>query len=270
MKVLKCLNLNGMSIFQQLKYEELLLRHTFDNWFIYNTDSLERTIVLGFSGKIHELVNVKKAHSDSVNLIRRYTGGGTVIIDNNTIFTSFIMNTDDAVCKPYPRDIMTWSETIFGTVFNRKLGLEFSLLENDYVIGNKKIGGNAQSITKRRWVHHTSFLHSFNPKNMEYLLIPKKKPDYRVNRDHSSFLTTLDAYIESKHELELFILESLQDKYVTERISLDELESLCKELIVDKPLSSLVRTQQESYCEALQLTTINESLVKQGPSCVNV
>ena len=49
--------------------------------------------------------------------------------------------------------------------------MQFSLREHDYVIDDRKIGGNAQTITKNRWVHHTSFLWRFNPSNMLYLQV---------------------------------------------------------------------------------------------------
>lgn len=32
---------------------------------------------------------------------------------------------------------------------------QFSLRENDYVLGERKMGGNAQSITGKSWIHHT-------------------------------------------------------------------------------------------------------------------
>ena len=41
-------------------------------------------IVLGFSAKVPELVNLEDAVRDKVQLIRRYTGGGTVVVDSST------------------------------------------------------------------------------------------------------------------------------------------------------------------------------------------
>jgi hypothetical protein len=48
---------------------------------------------------------------------------------------------------------------------------QFSLRENDYVLDNRKIGGNAQTIVRNRWVHHTSFLWDFNAQRMQYLKV---------------------------------------------------------------------------------------------------
>lgn len=59
---------------------------------ILNNGIEEASIVLGFSGKKHELVDVELAKRDGIQLIRRFTGGGTVIVDKDTCFSTFIMN----------------------------------------------------------------------------------------------------------------------------------------------------------------------------------
>ena len=62
------------------------------------------------------------------------------------------------------------------------------------MLGDLKFGGNAQSISKDRFVHHTSFLWNYNTDNMKYLTIPSKQPEYRLNRDHTEFLTYLEKH----------------------------------------------------------------------------
>jgi hypothetical protein len=47
------------------------------------------------------------------------------------------------------------------------------------VYGERKFGGNAQAITSKRWLHHTSFLWDYDPLNMAVLTNPKKQPAYR-------------------------------------------------------------------------------------------
>ena len=67
----------------------------------------------------------------------------------------------------------------------------FQLKENDYVLGEKKIGGNAQSIVSSGFLHHTSFLWDYDDDNMNYLTLPNKQPEYRGNRSHDEFLVRL-------------------------------------------------------------------------------
>ena len=61
----------------------------------------------------------------------------------------------------------------------------------DYALGERKFGGNAQAISKDRWVHHTSFLWDYVPERMELLKHPSRAPDYRAGRDHSDFIVPL-------------------------------------------------------------------------------
>ena len=49
----------------------------------------------------------------------------------------------------------------------------------DYTFGERKFGGNAQAITKQRWLHHTSFLWDFDDRNMALLKHPSQVPEYR-------------------------------------------------------------------------------------------
>ena len=57
--------------------------------------------------------------------------------------------------------------------------LTFRLRENDYVLGDRKVGGNAQSVGSGGFLHHTSFLWDWDDANMDYLVLPQKRPAYR-------------------------------------------------------------------------------------------
>jgi lipoate-protein ligase A len=152
-----------MNILKMLEFEELILRHTTDNYLIINygeapadapdaktstgtttdtsnsppstvaesiasvtaatkaADAADKnreiskrdkhtSIVLGFSGKAHLLIDIPKVIEDDITVLRRYTGGGTVIVDSSTCFVALIMNSNEADCQPYPREIMTWTD----------------------------------------------------------------------------------------------------------------------------------------------------------------
>lgn len=71
---------------------------------------------------------------------------------------------------------------------------DFALHENDYVIGNHKIAGNAQAIIKGGWLHHTSFLWDYVEEHMLYLEMPRKRPQYRQDRSHDDFLLKLNTF----------------------------------------------------------------------------
>lgn len=51
------------------------------------------TIVLGIGGKADKLVHLDRTAQDGIPLLRRFSGGGTVIVDQDSLFVTFIMNT---------------------------------------------------------------------------------------------------------------------------------------------------------------------------------
>ncbi|GJV62570.1 hypothetical protein Tco_1473398 [Tanacetum coccineum] len=72
----------------------------------------------GLIGKPAELVEISPVLEDRIPVIRRFTGGGTVIFDHETIFVTFICNQNDVPkVQPYPRPIMSWSSLLYSKVF---------------------------------------------------------------------------------------------------------------------------------------------------------
>ena len=205
---------SGLCILRQLRLEEKLLRSPgAGNWCLLNDGTPDRSVVLGISGKPHQLVDVRRALDDGLRVIKRFSGGGTVIVDRDTQFVTLVMN---AAAVPdlalFPRQIMDWTGSLYGGrphgVFADVPG--WQLRENDYVIGERKVGGNAQSISKDRWLHHTSFLWDFREETMKYLTNPAKQPRYRANRSHSDFLAPLKTYLPDRNALATRIEAALE------------------------------------------------------------
>lgn len=190
---MKLLHLKNTPIYDQLLLEEALLRTREDNWCIINEGS-PRAIIMGISGKHEELVH-PSAFSDNIPVIKRYSGGGTVIVDEDTLFVSFIYNKEEHDFPAYPEPIMRWTEALYKPVFNLQA---FGIKGNDYAIGDLKVGGNAQYLRKHRWLHHTTFLWDYQASNMDYLLQPKQQPEYRKNRSHRDFVTRISDHLPCK------------------------------------------------------------------------
>lgn len=186
--------LDGWPILKQLRLEEALLRHDTRNWCLINALPKPSTIVLGINGKPEKLLNEALVARDGVPLIRRFTGGGTVVVGQGTVVATLVANKTDMPCKPFAPSIMEWTGQVYGSIF-AKLGVPLAYKENDYVVGPLKVGGNAQAITKDRWLHHTSFLWDFDDADMAYLAMPEKRPQYRGDRDHTAFITRLNTLV---------------------------------------------------------------------------
>lgn len=197
----------------------MLLRSSQDNYLILSRGS-PRSIVLGISGKPEEHLHLDQIQKDRIPTIRRFSGGGTVIVDENTLFITFIIS--DAVSIPhFPEPILRWGEELFAKSWNIP---GFRLIENDYVIGDKKCGGNAQYIQRSRWLHHTSFLWDYHIDNMNYLRLPPKRPLYRQSRSHADFLCKLKHYAPSKEWLFERLIATVGHKHQISSLKWEEIE----------------------------------------------
>ena len=101
----------------------------------------------------------------------------------------------------------------------------FRLRENDYVLNDRKVGGNAQSIVSGGFLHHTSFLWDWEDTNMDYLTLPSKRPEYRGERTHDEFLVRLkDTYGKgsTKHSLFLHMKNALSTSFQLEEVTLQD------------------------------------------------
>ena len=106
---------------------------------------------------------------------------------------------------------MKATETFYHPIFQSN----FHLVDTDYVFGDKKFGGNAQAISGNRFCHHTSFLWKYDINLMSSILkTPQKQPDYRKNRPHSDFLTSLSSEVTfSVEDFEGLLLNQLSSTF---------------------------------------------------------
>lgn len=218
MKNLFAIALNGCSLLDQLKLEEALLRTQTDNFFLYNTEAPE-AIVMGISGKWHELIDDAIYSKNPVPVLRRFSGGGCVFIDKDSCLTTLICNEMDTKIPPYPKEVLNWTAALYEPLFPSKL---FRVAENDYALDTKKVGGNAQYFTKKRWLHHTSLLWDYQNSNMAYLKMPPKIPAYRKTREHHEFLGKLKDSLPSKNSLFQGLLEELKKKFSIKNMSIKD------------------------------------------------
>lgn len=213
------LDLGTMPIFEQLQLEEGLLRGTDLNICLINRGS-PRAIVMGISGKAEEHLDLEKVKRDNIPIIQRFSGGGTVIVDEETLFFTLILSKNTLPIESFPEPILRWNGELYAKSWNIP---GFHLIENDYSIGTLKCGGNAQYIQKDRWLQHTSFLWDYSEKNMSYLHLPAKRPRYRENRPHSDFLCRLKDYAPSKEHLIDKVKEELGSHFTIAPIQIEEL-----------------------------------------------
>lgn len=222
MQKINYIKLKNYPIFQQLQLEEALLKATTDQWCLIN-EGTSAAVVMGISGKEEVLVDQQKLKNKNMPLIRRFTGGGTVVVDENTLFTTFICNSDSLKVQSFPEHVLRWSHEFFLPIFD---GHPFQIRENDYVMGDLKFGGNAQYMRKQRWLHHSSLLWDFDPEMMEVLHLPPKMPAYRERRSHLDFLCTLKDYFSKKEAFFQRFEDRLSTLFKINNVNLNDLESV--------------------------------------------
>ena len=210
--VMHVIRLYQQDILTQLHLEEALFRGTRSNWLVINDGVASPSIVLGISGKPEVMVYQEKAKTQGIPLIRRFSGGGTVVVDTDTIMMSIIVHGEHALphVERFPKPIMEWCESILSHNMKRLLGEDFRLREHDFVVGDKKIGGNAQAISGGRWLHHTSFLFDYQDTAMALLKHPPKTPTYRQQRDHNDFVTKIKTLCDDREGFVQGIIQSIE------------------------------------------------------------
>lgn len=217
MERLSIVRLHRMPIFQQLQLEEALFRAGSGNWCLLN-EGTDPAIVMGISGSIDEV-----SPSCPFPIIRRFSGGGTVVVDEETVFFSLILNSSDLLCPPTPHDVMKWSlDLLYPAFLPNKLCLE----EQDYVLDGQKIGGNAQSFSKGRLVHHSSFLWSWKEERMAMLSMPQRQPAYRAQRGHSAFCNQISKYFPSKDAFISALFDCAESHFACREGSFEEAQQI--------------------------------------------
>ena len=219
--MLSLIHTKKLNIFKQLRLEEILLKN-YDKPFCLINEGTSSSVILGISNVAQDLVEIEKAKKDNIPILKRFTAGGCVFVDKNTLFVTFIFSKKSLDITFFPEPILRWAEIFYKKIFEIE---NFKLIENDFVIDDKKIAGNAMYIKKDRFLLHTSFLMDFDDKKMKrYLKIPKIAPKYRKNRSHEKFLSSLrEKY--SKEDFSLKIKDILNGFFKIKDCNLSDIEN---------------------------------------------
>ena len=149
-------------------------------------------MVLGSSNKAEISIDLDNIISDKVEVYKRPSGGESVILTPKTLVLATLIHTKKL--EDPPRHFRAINGKIISTL--QSLGVEHLSQKgiSDISIGEKKILGS--SIYRRTNIvfYHAVLNVSETTELMErYLLHPQKQPDYRNNRRHRDFVTSLHA-----------------------------------------------------------------------------
>jgi len=192
---MKYLDLTLPSPEENLALDEALLNHAEDGnseEILRFWEPLEHFAVLGYSNRSEENVNLNTIREDKISVLRRVSGGGTVLQGPGCLNYALILDIQN---RKYLKNIKTTNCHIMKfhakVLSHIKSGIEYEGT-TDLAMGDLKFSGNAQRRKKRFCLFHGTFLLNMNIKLMEkYLNHPADQPDYRRNRLHSEFVTNL-------------------------------------------------------------------------------
>lgn len=180
---------------------------------IYEPDSV--IVVLGAGRKLEQDVFLEQAQADGVAVLRRRGGGGTVVLSPGQVVLALVAKVDSPFRNlEYSRAINHWVRDVLEQL--GAFGIE-DRGTGDLAIRDRKILGI--SLYRRRNVlfYQASLLVCNSLELFDrYLPYPSRVPDYRMNREHSEFCTTLhrEGYAFSVSE----VMKSLR-RVVEERLS---------------------------------------------------
>jgi hypothetical protein len=94
--------------------------------------------------------------------------------------------------------------------------------------------------------------------------MPKKRPEYRADRDHLDFLTTLKNYLPSIEDFEHRLVSQLHVNYDVSFTNEEDVNEIVANLFAtaeEKELKLLVRTRTESVEDLLAAFVASKSLI---------
>jgi len=161
-------------------------------------ESPETFAVVGYANKIATEVNVAACEKNQIPILRRCSGGGTVLQGRGCLNYALVLriaeNSPLASISEANRFIMERNREAIESEFrSQNSEARISVCgHTDLAIGDKKFSCNSQRRHKSFLLFHGTFLLDFDLTLAEtFLQMPSKQPDYRASRSHKNFLTNL-------------------------------------------------------------------------------
>jgi lipoate-protein ligase A len=155
--------------------------------------------VLGRSGKVAEEVDQTACEAADVPILRRTSGGGTVLLGPGCLMYSLLLSYDR---RPHLRALDQAHHEVLSTLaaaLNRLLpGLNCQPRgTSDLVSGNRKFSGNSLRCKRNFLLYHGTLLYDFDlPLIGQLLKPPPRQPEYRKQRSHGEFVANLPVQAE--------------------------------------------------------------------------
>jgi lipoate---protein ligase len=196
MEFFSCSKPDFSSPSELLARDEALLEYcetTSHPGFLTFWESTTYFVVLGYGKSAGQEVLQEECARLNVPVLRRCSGGGTVLQGPGCFNYALILPFDHAAeldsITSANRFIMEKNRAAIATLTDAPVRVAGC---TDLALNDLKFAGNAQRRKRRSLLFHGSFLLDFDLTLISKTLrLPHQQPDYRQNRAHESFLTNL-------------------------------------------------------------------------------
>lgn len=152
-------------------------------------------LVLGRSNAVEQWVHLEAAQADGVPVLRRFSGGGAVYLDQRVLNFSFIVPKSllDGAAAAAGRLVgpLRYIDSFRGIILRalaRGGGRYTATGVSDISLNGRKVSGNAQRIAANLVLHHGTLLRQCPLEQIErYLKVPPNRPGIA----HRDFVTGL-------------------------------------------------------------------------------
>lgn len=194
---MKCIDRTLSTPEQNLACDEALLdwcAEGFNDEILRFWEPQKYFVVLGYSGKVNLETNTLACRQGKIPILRRASGGGTVLQGPGCLNFSLILKINQASLKHITQTnayVLKRHQKALEPIIGQDIKIQGL---SDLTLGSLKFSGNAQRRKQHHVLFHGTFLLRFDISRIaDYLPVPSKQPDYRQNRTHQGFLTNLNV-----------------------------------------------------------------------------
>jgi lipoate-protein ligase A len=149
-------------------------------------------VVLGSGGILRDDVREDACAADGVPILRRSSGGGTVLVGPGCLCYSLVLNVTHtpelSAIRPSYCYILARIKEALGDLLP---GIEVAG-SSDLMCAGWKFSGNSQQRKREYLLHHGTLLYGFDLSLLDrYLNLPARQPEYRAGRAHGDFVCNL-------------------------------------------------------------------------------
>jgi lipoate---protein ligase len=149
-------------------------------------------VILGASRRLAEDVRVGECQADGVPILRRSSGGGTVVVGPGALNVTVVL---PETAAPGLSAVASAQQFVLEKMASALKTTELLVAVEglgDLTITGRKFGGSAQRRVRDWFLVHSSILYDFPLDRISrYLTMPGRQPAYRGGRSHDDFLMNL-------------------------------------------------------------------------------